>query len=378
MEAALFQQIKINGVPYKIVDSIQDLRAEDSFIHRSNKLAQFDGNGESKKYIGSYKDKNINNLSNFFEYKKWGIEHKDYIKKRKTYESAMSNGAVIQNNTCFFSKSNLLQYLEDAKVEYFKQDQGYQSDISILYSKRLEQIKELEDDYIYFSIYDASDGLNQSQSRAYIRSDDIIWNIWRKLILPKITYLSILKLKEINTETEEKNKPVFYFRLILDYQYRSIVHPSLLKAQITPDAQEEPKKRKNRVGADKFRKDVLTHMPQCPFTLITDERLLVASHIKPYSVCIEEGKIDEAIDYLNGLALSPTYDWLFDQGFITFTDSGDLICGTQLSSVTWSRLNINPGSRKKMRIFPEDRINYLKYHRQHVFQGDINEFTIDN
>ena len=88
---------------------------------------------------------------------------------------------------------------------------------------------------------------------------------------------------------------------------------------------------------------------------------------------MKENKKQEALHHLNGLALTPTYDRLFDQGYITFTDEGELICGTQLSPMTWSRLNINPNSRKKMRIFPEDRSLYLEYHRKHVFQGNIDE-----
>jgi putative restriction endonuclease len=378
MDKVSLQQLNINGSTYQILDSLQDLRAEDSFIHRSNKLAQFDGNGESKKYVGSYKDNNISQISNFFEYKNWGIEYKDPTKNQKTFNSAINYDAVIQNNTCFFSKSNLLKYLEDAKVEYFKQDQGYQSNISQHFINRLEEIKSLKSDYIFFSIYDASDGITQSQSRAYIRSDDIIWKIWRKLILPKITYLSILKLKKIEPNSYKEENPIFYFRILLDYQYRSIVHPSILENHVAEQLTLEQKKKKNRIGADKFRKDVLAHMPQCPFTQITDERLLIASHIKPYAVCIDEAKIDEATDYLNGLSLSPTYDWLFDQGYITFTDNGELICGTQLSSLTWSKLNINPASRKKMRIYPEDRSEYLNYHRNHVFQGEIKELIFNN
>lgn len=35
------QKINIDGIEYEIVDSIQDLRAEDSFIHRNNKLQMF-------------------------------------------------------------------------------------------------------------------------------------------------------------------------------------------------------------------------------------------------------------------------------------------------------------------------------------------------
>jgi hypothetical protein len=89
---------------------------------------------------------------------------------------------------------------------------------------------------------------------------------------------------------------------------------------------------------------------------------------------MKEGREDQALHHLNGLSLSPTYDRLFDQGFITFTDEGDLICGTQLNAITWSRLNINPASKKRMRIFPEEREEYLEYHRRHVFQGNIDEF----
>lgn len=44
-----FQRITIENIEYFIVDSIQNLRAEDSFIHRNNKLSVFGGNGEARK-----------------------------------------------------------------------------------------------------------------------------------------------------------------------------------------------------------------------------------------------------------------------------------------------------------------------------------------
>lgn len=373
MESAQSQKIKISGIEYKILDSIQDLRVEDSFIHRSNKLAQFEGNGEAKKYVGSYRDEKIQAISNFFDYSNWGVEYKDQEKNKKTMAAARIAGAVMQDETCFFSKANLLQYLEDAKVEYFAKEQGYHQDIGAQYVARLEEIKNLPSDYIYFSIYDASDGLTQTQSRAYIRSDEPIWNIWRKLILPKISYLSILKIVPDESKAPDE-KLLFYFRIVLDYQYRSLVHPSLLKEYEAEPVPERTTKKSYRVGADKYRRAVIDHMPQCPFTLITEERLLIASHIKPWIVCMNEGREDQALHHLNGLSLSPTYDRLFDQGFITFTDEGDLICGTQLNAITWSRLNINPASKKRMRIFPDEREEYLEYHRRHVFQGNIDEF----
>ncbi len=370
-----YQKIKIDNIDYNIIDSIQDFRAEDSFIHRSNKLAQYDGNGESKKHIGTYKGDLGQRISNFFDYSSWGLEHFDIKKKRKTIASARLKGAVVQENKCFFSKTNLLKYLNDAKAEYYSKEQNYHNDISQYYNERYNEVLKIEKEHITFSIYDASDNLSQKQNRGYIRSDDGIWKLWRELILPKISYLSILKLVPVN-QTEQNNKPLFYFRILLDYQFRTFVHPSALdiaeKTEID-NIEIEKIKKSYRIGQEKYRRAVIEHMPQCPFSKITDERLLIASHIKPYSICIKESKVDQALDYLNGLALSPTYDRLFDQGYITFANNGELICGTQLSSYTWDKLNINPNAKNKMRIFPENREEYLEYHRKHVFQDDIND-----
>ncbi|MGE8377675.1 MAG: HNH endonuclease [Sphingobacterium sp.] len=371
-----YQKIKVGDIEYFIVDSIQDFRAEDSFIHRSNKLAQFDGNGEAKKHVGTYKGEKGQLISNFFGYYNWGKEYRDPDKKRKTEEAARYAGTIISNMGCFFSKSNLLKYLEDAKEEYFAQEQLYHFDISQFYYDRLNYVKSLPEEYIFFTIYDASDNITQKQNRGYIRSDNRIWSIWRELILPKISYLSILKLVPIDNPNAE---PIFYFRVLLDYQFRSFVHPNSVEIPfeaevITPGAIEEVK-RLYRLGQEKYRKEVLEYMPQCPFSKITDERLLIASHIKPYNICKKENRDDQALHHLNGLSLSPTYDRLFDQGYITFSNNGELICGTQLSAITWERLSINPNAKNKMRIFPEGREEYLDYHRKHVFQDDIDNIV---
>jgi len=369
------QKIKIDKIEYFIVDSIQDFRAEDSFIHRSNKLAQFNGNGESKKHVGTYSGEKGRKNSSFFDYDKWGLEHIDLKKNRKTISSAELSGALIQKNRCFFSKTNLLKYLDDAKAEYLAQEQIYHNDISSSYDQRYLKVKQIENDHIFFSIYDASDNLSQTQNRGYIRSDDAIWSLWRTLILPKISYLSILKLIPVN-KIQKDEKPLFYFRILLDYQFRTFVHPSVFdisELEASNNPEKEQIKKTYRIGQEKYRKEVIEHMPQCPFTKISDERLLIASHIKPYSICIKEKRQDQALHYLNGLALSPTYDRLFDQGYITFANSGELICGTQLSSLTWEKLSINPTAKNKMRIYPESREEYLEYHRKHVFQDDIND-----
>jgi len=359
-----FQKIKVGGVEYYIVDSIQNLRAEDSFIFRKNKLKIFKGNGESRKYVGSYTGKNGQKLKNFFEYENWGDTK---IDNKRTYP-------LIQEN-CFFSKSNLLQYLYDARVEYYAQEQVYNFDISETFNKNLQKINNLEENIVFFPICDVSDFIDSKRgNRAYIRSDSKIWKLWRELILPKISYLSILKLLPSDNLS---STPSYYFRVLLDYQFRSIVHPQLSSssAEVLYKQKKEQKFKKSisREGASKYRKQVIEHMMQCPFTKISDDRLLIASHIKPYNVCMKEDNLKEAIDYLNGLALSPTYDKLFDQGYITFTDKGELICGTQLSSYTWEKLNIRPNAKNIMRIYPENREKYLEFHRQNVFQDSVDD-----
>lgn len=367
------QKIKIGDIEYLIIDSIQDFRAEDSFIHRTNKLAQFVGNGESKKYVGSYSGESGVKISKFFNYSNWGTEYTDPIHHKKTEPAARANNAIIQDKKCFFSKINMLKYLDDAKAEYYDKEQIYHNDISTYFEERYRQIEALPNEYIYFTIYDASDGLSQQQSRGYIRSDDDIWKLWRKLILPKISYLSILKLVPVN---QPQALPDFYFRILLDYQFRSFVHPSTeaLVSEMSDISPEEAAELiiRYRKGQEKYRREVIEHMPQCPFTKISDERLLIASHIKPYNICMKENREDHALDYLNGLALTPTYDKLFDQGYITFKDDGELVCGTQLSPYTWAKLNINPNAKNKLRIYPEEREEYLDYHRKHVFLDDIN------
>ena len=74
--------------------------------------------------------------------------------------------------------------------------------------------------------------------------------------------------------------------------------------------------RRGREGQQKYREKLLEQCPYCPFTMVADDRLLIASHIKPWAVADEK----ERVDPCNGYMLTPTYDRLFDQGFITFTE----------------------------------------------------------
>jgi len=91
---------------------------------------------------------------------------------------------------------------------------------------------------------------------------------------------------------------------------------------------------------------------------------LRASHIKPWRACTDAEKLDGN----NGLLLSPHIDHLFDQGYISFTDTGDLLVSTFLKPsvlVFWKLANkVNVGA------FNSAQRSYLAYHRQNIFRRD--------
>ena len=79
----------------------------------------------------------------------------------------------------------------------------------------------------------------------------------------------------------------------------------------------------------------------CPITDVNDERLLVASHIKPWAKCSDKEKIDPN----NGFMFTPTYDKLFDRGFISFDDNKRMLVSPWISPMNQKRLNIYEGKK---------------------------------
>lgn len=118
---------------------------------------------------------------------------------------------------------------------------------------------------------------------------------------------------------------------------------------------------RSRVGQGAFRLHVLEVEKACRLTGVSDERFLIASHIKPWAKCLNQ----ERLDGHNGLMLSPHVDKLFDRGWISFADNGDLlIAGDAARNVlsAWGLEGMrNAGS------FTDKQKAYLRYHRDEVF-----------
>ena len=123
-------------------------------------------------------------------------------------------------------------------------------------------------------------------------------------------------------------------------------------------------KTKVRKGQAKFREKLLDDCGFCPFTLVNEKSLLVASHIKPWAVSSEK----EKVDVKNGLMFTPTYDKLFDLGLISFTSKKELLVSSHLSKDTIKKLGIQEGQVVKDLPLDNRRNIYLEHHRNYVFK----------
>ena len=141
-----------------------------------------------------------------------------------------------------------------------------------------------------------------------------------------------------------------------------------LKEQLASEI--EPEKRteietliKARQGQGRFRQKLLELYSSCPLTDLDVRSLLIASHIKPWSKCNNE----ERLDPFNGLMLAPNIDALFDSGLITFDTDGTIKIHPTIDPENQERLGISRDM--KLKIEPESE-KYFEYHRNHVFQKE--------
>lgn len=117
-----------------------------------------------------------------------------------------------------------------------------------------------------------------------------------------------------------------------------------------------------RLGQGKFREELINIWQFCSISSLKMVEILKASHIKPWAV----SQNNERLDPFNGLLLAPNFDELFDKGFISFTDSGEIIISNQFPNKEKEFLGIS-SSLKLKKVYPENK-KYLKYHRNNVLR----------
>jgi predicted restriction endonuclease len=121
---------------------------------------------------------------------------------------------------------------------------------------------------------------------------------------------------------------------------------------------------KQRRGQDKYR-EALEKLwsGRCPITGINHPAFLVASHAKPWA----DSDPTERLDPFNGILLAVHIDRLFDGGWISFTDSGQILLSPALPSDIAVSLLGQGCQERAITQFTPKHSPYLAWHRDKVF-----------
>lgn len=124
---------------------------------------------------------------------------------------------------------------------------------------------------------------------------------------------------------------------------------------------------KVRYGQGAYR-DALLNLGEdkCWMSGIQGKRLLIASHIKPWSHC--EGDTDSRGRTDNGLLLSALWDSAFDSGLISFDPDFGLVTSSELSDSAKDALALSRPLSLPKKFRTNGRREYLAYHRAEVFE----------
>lgn len=87
---------------------------------------------------------------------------------------------------------------------------------------------------------------------------------------------------------------------------------------------------------------------------------LIASHIKPYKLCVLDNDVYSEFNTNNGLLLSKTIDDYFDKLLITFDDSGRIVCSEKVPNEIKEEFSLYHLDEE---IFNEERKRYMHIHR---------------
>lgn len=119
---------------------------------------------------------------------------------------------------------------------------------------------------------------------------------------------------------------------------------------------------RERTCQDLFRNGLIEfYHSRCVMSGIDMPELLVASHIKPWASCQSD---EERMDVFNGLLLAVHWDKLFDLGYISFNDKGDILISEHLNQCVRDVYGVDESIH--IMLF-EHHCRYMAYHREKVF-----------
>jgi hypothetical protein len=120
---------------------------------------------------------------------------------------------------------------------------------------------------------------------------------------------------------------------------------------------------KARLGQGLFRHNLSRFESHCRITGVTYQAHLFASHIKPW----RESTNEERLNGENGLLLTPSIDHLFDRGFISFEDNGELLVSDVAHKESVRRMGIDTEHVVRVGAFSDGQKIFLAHHRRAIF-----------
>lgn len=120
---------------------------------------------------------------------------------------------------------------------------------------------------------------------------------------------------------------------------------------------------KARRGQGLFRQNVARIERFCRITRVDRPEHLIASHIKPWRESDNQERLFEG----NGLLLTPTIDHLFDRGFISFENGGELLVSPVAHEDSLNKMGVTTNRVVNVGAFSRSQQQYLDYHRAKVF-----------
>ena len=158
-----------------------------------------------------------------------------------------------------------------------------------------------------------------------------------------------------------------YFRAFLkdSMQFTDMISDEVCKIESDESIETTEKESliNSRIGQGKFRKRILDKYDGiCIVSRINDSRLLVASHVKPWSISDNEDRLSSE----NGLLLNSLYDKMFDLGLMTFTEKGEILVSKELNPTSTALTGIKINYEYNLKYTPE-LLKNMEYHRDVVF-----------
>ncbi len=118
-----------------------------------------------------------------------------------------------------------------------------------------------------------------------------------------------------------------------------------------------------RRGQGLFKENVRQRETRCRLTGVDRPEHLRASHCKPW----RDADNRERLDVDNGLLLTPDADHLFDRGFLSFDDNGDVLVSPVAHLPSLTRMGLDPSKLGNVGRFSAAQRSFLALHRDGAF-----------